>query len=164
MPARSTASTCACPECAKSSSGSGENSTTNQIILWQSDQNVPQARWLPDRWAAPSPSIFDSCRHCDHQSRQPRDKILVLLHAQADVPGVDYSDDFEIPVFRGASSPEVVRVPNLHFFLREFFRFRRAARRGFQRRSQPAHAKVSSEWVPVALTFIFPISESRPPL
>ena len=29
-----------------------------------------------------------------------RDKILWLLHAQADVPGVDFSEDYELPVFR----------------------------------------------------------------
>jgi len=30
----------------------------------------------------------------------PNDQVLWLLHAQADVPGVNYSDDFEVPVFR----------------------------------------------------------------
>jgi len=29
----------------------------------------------------------------------PNDQVLWLLHAQADVPGVNYSDDFEVPVF-----------------------------------------------------------------
>jgi hypothetical protein len=28
------------------------------------------------------------------------DQVLWLVHAQADVPGVNYSDDFEVPVFR----------------------------------------------------------------
>ena len=40
---------------------------------------------------------------------QPNDQVLWLLHAQADVPGVDYLDDFEVPVFRltplGATTP-----------------------------------------------------------
>src|SRR6266576_2171136 len=40
----------------------------------------------------------------DHSNAD--DQILWLLHAQADVPGADYSDDFELPVFRTADSPE----------------------------------------------------------
>ncbi len=30
----------------------------------------------------------------------PNDQVLWLLHAKADVPGVNYCDDFEVPVFR----------------------------------------------------------------
>jgi hypothetical protein len=88
-------------------SGSGDHSTTNQIILWQADQNVPSGavapgalgRAIPVDFSIPADSAITS-----HDDR--RDQILWLLHAQADVPGVDYSDDFEIPVFRGASSAE----------------------------------------------------------
>jgi hypothetical protein len=90
-------------------SGSGKNSTTNQIILWQADQNVPAGalapgplgRAIPVDFSIPADNAITS--HDD-----PRDQILWLLHAQADVPGVDYTDDFEIPVFRGASSAETV--------------------------------------------------------
>jgi len=39
-------------------SGSGENSTTNQIILWQSDQNVPSGALAPGPLGSASPSIF----------------------------------------------------------------------------------------------------------
>lgn len=91
-------------------SGSGENSTTNQIILWQSDQNVsagalapgPLGRAIPVDFSIPGDTAITN-----HDN--PRDQILWLLHAQADVPGVDYSDDFEIPVFHGASSGETIR-------------------------------------------------------
>jgi len=34
------------------------------------------------------------------------DQVLWLLHAQADIPGIDYTDDFEIPVFKTSSSQE----------------------------------------------------------
>jgi hypothetical protein len=91
-------------------SGSGDHSTTNQIILWQADQNVPSGavgsgplgRAIPVDFTPPADSPFTS-----HDN--PSDQILWLLHAQADVPGVDYTDDFEIPVFRGAASTEVAR-------------------------------------------------------
>ena len=85
--------------------GSGNNSSTNQIVLWQADQNVPAGavgpgplgRAIPVNFAPPADSLVT-----DHDN--PSDQVLWLLHAQADVPGVDYSDDFEIPVFRSAAS------------------------------------------------------------
>jgi hypothetical protein len=91
-------------------SGSGEDSATNQIILWQADQNVPAGalapgplgRTIPVDFSIPADSAITS-----HDN--PKDQILWLLHAQADVPGVDYADDFEIPVFRGAASAETIR-------------------------------------------------------
>ncbi|HEY6268141.1 MAG TPA: HEAT repeat domain-containing protein [Candidatus Acidoferrum sp.] len=91
-------------------SGSGENSTTNQIVLWQADQNVPAGALAPGPLGRSIPvdfSIPADSAITNHDN--PRDQILWLLHAQADVPGVDYKDDFEIPVFRGASSAETVR-------------------------------------------------------
>jgi hypothetical protein len=86
--------------------GSGKSRTTNQVILWQADQNIPAGavgpgplgRAIPVDFTPPADSPFTN-----HDN--PSDQVLWLLHAQADVPGVDYTDDFEIPVFRGASSP-----------------------------------------------------------
>lgn len=86
-------------------SGSGDNRSTNQIVLWQAEHNVPAGavepgplgRAIPVDFSPPADSLVT-----DHDN--PSDQILWLLHAQADVPGVDYSDDFEIPVFRSAAS------------------------------------------------------------
>jgi hypothetical protein len=91
-------------------SGAGDHSTTNQIILWQAEQNVlsgavapgPLGRAIPVDFLLPADMAITS-----HDN--PKDQILWLLHAQADLPGVDYTDDFEIPVFRGAASAEAVR-------------------------------------------------------
>ncbi len=44
-------------------------------------------------------------RTCGSNHDQPDDQLLWILHAQADVPGVNYSDDFEVPVFRLTASP-----------------------------------------------------------
>jgi hypothetical protein len=85
--------------------GSGKSSSTSQVILWQADQNVPAGAVGPGPlgrailvdFTPPPDSLFTS-------HGNPNDQVLWLLHAQADVPGVDYSDDFEIPVFRSASS------------------------------------------------------------
>ncbi|HSZ62617.1 MAG TPA: HEAT repeat domain-containing protein [Terriglobales bacterium] len=86
--------------------GAGKNRSTLQSVLWQSDKNVPQSSLatgpmgdaaIPVEFAIPS-DAYES-NHDD-----PNDQVLWLLHAQADVPGVNYSDDFEVPVFRLAPS------------------------------------------------------------
>jgi hypothetical protein len=82
--------------------GGGKNRSTLQSVLWQADKNVPQASLghglmgdavIPVEFSVPS-DAYES-NHDD-----PNDQVLWLLHAQADVPGVNYSDDFEVPVFR----------------------------------------------------------------
>jgi hypothetical protein len=91
--------------------GSGKSQTTNQLVLWQADQNIPSGavgpgplgRAIPVDFALPAESLLT-----DHDN--PRDQVLWLLHAQADVPGVDYSDDFELPVFRSAAAAGTARV------------------------------------------------------
>jgi hypothetical protein len=59
----------------------------------------PLGRAIPVDFSPPADSLVT-----DHDN--PSDQVLWLLHAQADVPGVDYSDDFEVPVFRNAASAE----------------------------------------------------------
>ena len=82
--------------------GGGKNRSTLQSVLWQADNNVPQASLahgpmgdavIPVEFSIPS-DAYES-NHDDLN-----DQVLWLLHAQADVPGVNYSDDFEVPVFR----------------------------------------------------------------
>ncbi len=82
--------------------GEGKNRSTLESVLWQADQNVAQASLghgpmgdavIPVEFSIPS-DAYES-NHDDLN-----DQVLWLLHAQADVPGVNYSDDFEVPVFR----------------------------------------------------------------
>jgi len=90
--------------------GSGDSSTTREAVLWQAEQNVPSGavgpgplgRMIPVDFALPAETYVTN-----HDN--PNDQVLWLLHAQADVPGVDYSDDFELPVFRSAASAEPAR-------------------------------------------------------
>src|SRR6266436_4790088 len=92
-------------------SGSGDSSTTREVLLWQAEQNIPSGtvgpgplgRMIPVDLALPAESYVTNYDN-------PNDQVLWLLHAQADVPGVDYSDDFELPVFRSAASAEASRV------------------------------------------------------
>src|SRR5467141_1006098 len=87
--------------------GSGDNRSTNQIVLWQAEHNFPAGAVEPGPLGRAIPVDFSPSADSlvtDHDN--PSDQVLWLLHAQADVPGVDYSDDFEIPVFRSAASAE----------------------------------------------------------
>jgi hypothetical protein len=82
--------------------GAGKNRSTLQSVLWQADKNVPQASLAPgpmgDAVIPVEFSIPSDAYESNHDD--PNDQVLWLLHAQADVPGVNYSDDFEVPVFR----------------------------------------------------------------
>jgi len=83
--------------------GSGKQQSTHEIVLWQSDQNVPQGSLASGPLGTAIPVDFgipQDAYETDHE--QPRDQLLWLLTAKADVPGVDYSDKFEVPVFRTA--------------------------------------------------------------
>ncbi|MFI5059711.1 MAG: HEAT repeat domain-containing protein [Candidatus Acidiferrum sp.] len=92
--------------------GSGNNRSTVQTVLWQADQNVPSGalgmdplgRTIPVDFAIP-PDAYVT----DHDI--PSDQVLWLLHAQADIPGIDYTDDFELPVFRTSGSTNQAPAP-----------------------------------------------------
>src|ERR1700730_189137 len=91
-------------------SGSGDSHSTREAVLWQADQNIPSGalgpgplgRVIPVDFALPAEGLVT-----DHDN--PNDQVLWLLHAGADVPGVDYSDDFELPVFRSAPPVKPLR-------------------------------------------------------
>jgi hypothetical protein len=92
---------------------SGKNRFTSNLTLWQADKNVPSGAVGPGPLGGAIPVDFELPAEAlitDHNN--PRDQILWLLHAGADVPGVDYSDDFELPVFRTASSPQPASGPS----------------------------------------------------
>jgi len=82
--------------------GSGKNRSIQESVLWQADKNVPKELLthgpMGDAMIPVDFSIPSDAYESNHD--QPSDQVLWLLHAQADVPGVDYSDDFEVPVFR----------------------------------------------------------------
>src|SRR6266478_1252858 len=125
-------------------SGSGKSSTTNQIILWQADQNVPAGAVGPGPLGRATPvdfSIPAESSITNHDN--PRDQVLWLLHAQADVPGVDYSADFELPVFKNATSTETARDPEPSAFSGvNTFGFATTRSDDSGAVAQPAHTKV----------------------
>jgi hypothetical protein len=91
----------------KMTAGSGDSRSTSETVLWQTEQNVPYGamgmdplgRTIPVDFAIPSDAyVTDN----DNSS----DQVLWLLHAQAELPGIDYADDFELPVFKTSFSVE----------------------------------------------------------
>jgi hypothetical protein len=85
--------------------GSGKEQTTNEIVLWQDQKNVPQNALSVGPLGTAIPVDFgipQDAYETDHE--QARDQLVWVLQAKADVPGVDYSDKFEVPVFRSGSS------------------------------------------------------------
>lgn len=91
----------------KTVTGSGNNRSTVKAVLWQADQHVsfatlgmdPSGRTIPVEMAIP-PNAYVTDKD------NPADQVLWMLHAQADLPGLDYSDDFEVPVFKTAASAQ----------------------------------------------------------
>ncbi len=87
--------------------GSGEDSRTVQTVLWQTEQNVPSGaiemdasgRTIPVDFAIPADAYVSD-------RDNPADQVLWLLHAKANLPGINYADDFEVPVFGTATGVE----------------------------------------------------------
>ncbi|HYL64011.1 MAG TPA: HEAT repeat domain-containing protein [Candidatus Methylomirabilis sp.] len=91
----------------KTVTGSGNNRSTVKTVLWQADQHIssgalgvdPSGRTIPVEIAIPADAYVTD-------KDNPSDQVLWMLHAQADLPGIDYSDDFEVPVFKTAASSQ----------------------------------------------------------
>ena len=81
--------------------GSGKNQTVNDMVLWQDEKNVPAESVtrgftdaeIPVEFAIPAAAY-------ETNADNPNDRVYWQLHAKADVPGVDFNDNYELPVFR----------------------------------------------------------------
>lgn len=87
--------------------GAGNNRSTSKVVLWQSDKNISEQSITPgpmgDAAIPVDFSIPSDAYETNHDDFQ--DQVLWLLHAEADTPGVSFSDDFEVPVFRLTPQP-----------------------------------------------------------
>ena len=91
--------------------GSGNSSTTTENILWRDDAELNAGQLC----AGPAGTTIPVAFHIPFDAQPteklgPRDEFLWLLEAMAAVPGVDYHDAFEVPVFRTAQSPSAAEV------------------------------------------------------
>jgi hypothetical protein len=84
--------------------GSGKEQSTNSVTLWENQKNVPQGGLAVGPLGTSIPVDFgipQDAYETNHENY--RDQLAWVLHAKADVPGVDYTDTFEIPVFRSGA-------------------------------------------------------------
>jgi len=79
--------------------GTGKDRSVWEKVLWQEEQAVPREGLAP---GPEGPAIPIAFRLPDNapatRSEDPDNKILWRLQAHASIPGVDYKEQFEIPV------------------------------------------------------------------
>ncbi len=86
--------------------GSGRDQTTQEKIIWRDEHSVSPA----ELYAGPTGTTIPVSFHIPLDAPQtdlsdPRDATFWMLEADANVPGVDYKDCFEVPVFRTKDTP-----------------------------------------------------------
>ena len=88
--------------------GSGKNQSTQEKIVWRDEKLVPPemlcagpiGTGIPVEFSVPADAMPTN-------GANPRAAIFWLIEADADVPGVDYQDVFEVPVFRTKETSSV---------------------------------------------------------
>lgn len=86
--------------------GSGNNQNTSEQIVWRGESPLSPGQLYPGPNGTSIPVNFRIPWDAQAtETRTSRDVILWQLEALADVPGVDYHDVFEVPVFRTAQTP-----------------------------------------------------------
>ena len=93
---------------------SGKNTSTEETVLWQDERVVthhaPVMAGMPQRIPIRFRTPYDA-RPTDESNASS--KFIWKLTAGADVPGVDFSAEFEIPVFKTESSSAQVTEESL---------------------------------------------------
>lgn len=86
--------------------GSGKNRSTYDYVKWQEQKNLASEQIAAGPTGSVVPVEFDIPRNVpptDHSNHDNR--MLWFLRAEADVPGVDFDEVYEIPVFLTHDSP-----------------------------------------------------------
>lgn len=94
--------------------GSGKNRSVSEHVQWQDEQTVTRDLMQTDPSRSAIPVWFQIPYECRETNDDNSDnRILWRLELSAAVPGMDYEEAFEIPVFRTEdSSPEPVKMEN----------------------------------------------------
>ena len=86
--------------------GSGDSQSTNENILWRDETDLSSAQLCPGPVGTTIPVAFRIPWDAQGtQKTSSRDEYVWILEALADVPGVDYHDIFEVPIFRTQQTP-----------------------------------------------------------
>jgi hypothetical protein len=85
---------------------SANRQTAQDIILWREEKTVSPEELIAGPMGTNIPVSFHIPLDVQQtDSANPNNSILWQLEAIADVPGVDYDDTFELPVFRTKDTP-----------------------------------------------------------
>lgn len=93
--------------------GSGENRDTRENILWREEYIVPEGHIGRSALGASIPVKFDIPADARATTAVGRsDGIVWVLAAEANLPGVDFKEDFDVPVRRDSSAgtPDTTRA------------------------------------------------------
>ena len=86
--------------------GSGDSQSTSETIVWRDETDLSSWQLYPGPTGTTIPVAFHIPLDAQpSEKRNARDQFVWILEALADVPGVDYHDIFEVPVFRTAQTP-----------------------------------------------------------
>jgi hypothetical protein len=86
--------------------GTGKYRSVNEKILWREERSIPSERISAGPIGSSIPVSFAIPVHgVESNIENPDDSMLWILEADAKVPGVNYRDVFEVPVFRTKDSP-----------------------------------------------------------
>lgn len=89
-------------------SGSGKDRSTSDHIRWKDTTNLGSEYIMAGPTGSAIPVEFEIPRNMpatDHTTSA--NEILWLLRAEADVPGVNFDDNYEVPVFETRGSPSL---------------------------------------------------------
>lgn len=86
-------------------SGSGNSRSVSESIKWRSETRLDATQLYPSVMGVSIPVSFKIPRDALATNTNPSGQIFWQLEALADVPGVDYHDVFEVPVFRTSQTP-----------------------------------------------------------
>lgn len=90
----------------RTTTGSGDHQNTSERIVWRGEGSLVAGQLYPGPNGTSIPVSFRIPWDAQStETQNSRDVILWQLEAMADVPGVDYHDVFEVPVFRTARTP-----------------------------------------------------------
>jgi len=86
--------------------GSGNSQSTSETIVWRDEADLASGQLCPGPLGTTIPVAFRIPLDAQPtEKRNSRDEFVWVLEALADVPGVDYHDIFEVPVFRTSQTP-----------------------------------------------------------
>ena len=93
-------------------SGSGDQRTTQNETLWEEQQTISAAAVMAGPQGTSISVTFDiPVEAAESNSNSFNDRILWLLSAKAELPGVDFSEQYEVPIFRIGSSAAAASTP-----------------------------------------------------